>query len=113
MLYISLNMIYHVVIYILTFISAIIFRKNEQVVAIFHFFLMVMMCLLHINRIGIIILCICLGIIMTIAEYICVRFFGMWKYSNTTNTLPFWLVFTWILVAFFFYDVHKYFSKFF
>jgi hypothetical protein len=86
-------------VYATVFCSAIIFRKKEFLVLIFHGALLFIMFFLRRKKMYVIALAICIGGVMSFVEYICIKYFNMWRYNFVNNTIPVWLPMAWTFVA--------------
>ncbi len=96
-------------IYAATYITAVIFRQNEMVVALLHMVLLGILSYMspaHIVKTALI-----AGPLMTLAEYVSIKNYSMWKYNNTSGIIPSWLLITWVIVAFFIIDVYRFVQK--
>lgn len=96
-------------IYAATYISAVLFRQNEVVVALLHVALLGI--LAYMSPAYIVIASLIAGPLMTYAEYVSIKHYSMWKYNNAAGTVPMWLIFTWSIVAFFIIDVLRFVQK--
>lgn len=96
-------------IYAATYISAVYFRREESLITILHAILLLI--LAYNSPSNIVKTALVAGPLMTFAEYICIKNHGMWYYNNTAGTIPYWLIFTWTLVAFFIIDVYRFMVK--
>jgi hypothetical protein len=81
--------------FIMTFVIAVTFRKNEWIVA--GLLALVLATLLVYNKFGAkkSAIIIAFGFIMATAEYVCIKLFNMWKYNYVNWVLPVWLPLGW------------------
>jgi len=94
-------------VYIATYVSAVGLRHHEDLVALIHALLLVAVCALSQQPYVTLAFAIVFGVIMTIAEYICIQY-GMWNYNQARYAFPTWLPFTWAIVGVFACDVATY-----
>ena len=92
-----------IVLYALVFLSAVLLRQYEYHVAVSHALLVFLLASSH--KKYEVIVALLTGIIFATTEYVCIRYFDMWKYNNTNYTIPIWLPFTWAAVGFFVIDL--------
>lgn len=91
--------------YLITFIISLVFRKNEQVLTGIVFILL--LCIFWLKQdVHLITASLIFGVGMSTVEYTCIRY-GMWKYKNVRYTIPLWLPILWIIVFFFAVDFEK------
>jgi magnesium-transporting ATPase (P-type) len=86
-----------ILIYVLTFVLVLLLRKNEFYVFVTMFTGLVLVGLL--TTVEVLVSAIALGISMTIASYICVQYFKMWKHNFTRGVIPYWMPVAWSLVG--------------
>lgn len=96
----------NLILYVLTYISAVKYRKEEYNVALIQFIILVILILNHTKEK--IIPIVLFGIIMTIAEYVSIKNYKMWEYKNIEGVIPKWLVLTWIIVGYFCVDIYNF-----
>lgn len=96
-------------IYIITFILTVMFRKKEILVTIINSIIL----LLTIQNHNILQsqTAIIAGSGFALLEYICIKYFDMWKYNVTNYIIPTWLPLIWILTSFFILDLHELIKK--
>ena len=80
-------------------------RKQETSVALLHILFLCILMQIHGPRL--VMLALFVGALMALIEFVCIKYFDMWKYNFTNNTIPVWLPFTWAIVALFIIDLFK------
>ena len=86
-------------IYMIVLFSTIIGRKKEAFVLVFHVLLFLILVFTKHLNVYKITLALCIGIVMSIIEYICIKYYGMWHYNYVKNTIPLWLPMAWTFVT--------------
>ena len=89
-------------VYFATAASAMVLSKHEPIVAAIHAALFLVVAVRsNMAKNMVAVMC---GIILFVASFLCVSMFNMWKHNNTAWSVPVWMPFTWMLVAYFVMD---------
>ena len=96
-------MIENVIMYFLTFFSCVTLWKQEQLLLAILALYFIILLYFHKFDQNVIFYGLFMGLIFSIVEYICIKYFEMWKYQST-QALPLCLPVLWAIVALFMLD---------
>lgn len=102
-----MNNITNISLFIITFLVATILKKYESIVAIL--LTSILALLMYFNNLTSRqrIILIIFGVIMATTEYICIKYFDMWKYNFVYYDIPLWLPFAWSITGVFLLTIYK------
>lgn len=105
--YCKMQTVINLILFVFTFIVAVIWKKKEWIVVVL--LLAILLTLFLHNNFGwkqcfIIVL---FGFIMATAEYICIKWFHMWKYNYVNWIVPVWLPLGWSISGVFLLSLLK------
>ncbi len=100
------SLVMRAVVYLIAFLTAIIFRKMEYVVALIHLGLILLLIAVSKVYIG---GAVVFAVVLTVCLAVCVMY-KMFAFSNTSFIIPVWIPVTWVLVGLFAHDAISVFS---
>lgn len=90
-------------IYVMAYIAAILFRKEEHLVTFAHGVALVMFASLNLFPLPVLLCALALGVFFSILVYVCVKL-DMIHFAHAKYTLPHWFPLSWAIVSLCFLD---------